>query len=383
MGKLKQLRQSQEGMVSIVVTMIIMAVLSLIVLGFAQLARREQREALDKQLSTQAFYAAESGINDAIKAIERETNPYTLNKTTCESDSTTDPGSSTAFTDSINSSGEVAYTCLLIDQTPKSLEYSSIETDKSTVIPLSPVTVPTDPAVAPTPTDLKTLNISWNRSDNGGSGYYESATPDPNDDFPPLGSSGWDDKAAGILRIDITPLNKNGFTRNDLTQGTFTAFLYPTDDGTNTTPASVAYVSGAGSQGSVHKALCGNPDPPYFSRKCKVSITGLPTADISQYYVRIISIYSSSAVTISGDSNVVGQKVGFKGAQYVVDSTGKAGDILKRVRVHKPAKTANYKYPTFAIDSADSICKQLQVYPGGGDDKCTNPSIVTPTPAIP
>jgi len=61
----ESLQRNQSGMVSIMVTMILMIVMSLIVVGFAQVSRRNQRVALDRQLSTQAFYAAESGVNDA------------------------------------------------------------------------------------------------------------------------------------------------------------------------------------------------------------------------------------------------------------------------------------------------------------------------------
>ena len=60
----------QKGMAAILITLIMMIVISLIVLGFAQITRHDQQQALDKQLSTEAFYAAESGINDAINAIQ-------------------------------------------------------------------------------------------------------------------------------------------------------------------------------------------------------------------------------------------------------------------------------------------------------------------------
>jgi hypothetical protein len=56
----------EGGFVSIIVCMIIMTILSLITIGFAQIMAREQRQALDRQLSSQAFYAAESGVNDAL-----------------------------------------------------------------------------------------------------------------------------------------------------------------------------------------------------------------------------------------------------------------------------------------------------------------------------
>jgi Tfp pilus assembly protein PilX len=70
-----KLRKDQEGMVSIIVTMIIMVLLGLIVLGFAQLSRREQRQSLDRQLAVQAQYAAESGINQAADYVR--SNPTT------------------------------------------------------------------------------------------------------------------------------------------------------------------------------------------------------------------------------------------------------------------------------------------------------------------
>ena len=56
---------NEEGFASIVIALILIIVLSLLTIGFAQLARREQQTALSKQLANQAQYAAESGINDA------------------------------------------------------------------------------------------------------------------------------------------------------------------------------------------------------------------------------------------------------------------------------------------------------------------------------
>src|ERR1700761_8288581 len=66
-GQVKRIRRDEQGMVSILVTMIMVIVISLIVIGFAEVSRRNQREALDNQLSTQAYYAAESGVNAAVQ----------------------------------------------------------------------------------------------------------------------------------------------------------------------------------------------------------------------------------------------------------------------------------------------------------------------------
>src|SRR5690606_8755556 len=56
-------RMSERGVASLMVTTVLILVIGLIVIGFSQVSQRNQRETLDRQLSTQAFYAAESAVN--------------------------------------------------------------------------------------------------------------------------------------------------------------------------------------------------------------------------------------------------------------------------------------------------------------------------------
>ena len=81
--------KDERGMVAIMIAMFLMIILSLITLGFLRLMQREQRQALDNSLSTQAYYAAESGINDAVKAARA--NPAYA-KGTCGPDATLTAG---------------------------------------------------------------------------------------------------------------------------------------------------------------------------------------------------------------------------------------------------------------------------------------------------
>lgn len=340
----RTLRNSEQGMVSIIVTMIIMAVLSLIVVGFAQLARREQREALDKQLSTQAFYAAESGINDALRKIKDNT-LTTVKKTTC------DPGDFVATKDLDISTG-VSYTCLLVDRTPSTLEYGAIELDKSTVIPLNPYDTSTSTEVTP-----GTIEISWNRSDGGGSGYYYNAADTVA--FPPVAS--WGDSEAGVLRIDLIPAD-GGLSRDTLADRMFTTFLYPGDKATD--PSTISYVGNAGGVGGTISRIKCDTNPP---RKCKAEVSfknpsGNLVLNDKHFFLRITSIYSKSTVTVTAHDSL-NHQLSFKDGQYVIDSTGKAGDVLKRVRVHKSAGDTDYRYPNYALNSVQDICKRLEVYP--------------------
>ena len=61
--------KDDKGLVSFMITIIMMLVITLIVIGFTQVSNRNRRESLDRQLSTQAFYAAESGVNEALKVL--------------------------------------------------------------------------------------------------------------------------------------------------------------------------------------------------------------------------------------------------------------------------------------------------------------------------
>src|SRR5665213_517516 len=67
MGRQKRTKgqKDESGVVAIIVVMILVTILALIRVGFSKLMNREVRQALDRQLSVEAYYAAESGTNDA------------------------------------------------------------------------------------------------------------------------------------------------------------------------------------------------------------------------------------------------------------------------------------------------------------------------------
>ena len=62
-------RFNQDGLASIFISMIIMVIVSLILIGFVQYSNSEQKQSLDRQLQDEAFYSAESGINQVVQAL--------------------------------------------------------------------------------------------------------------------------------------------------------------------------------------------------------------------------------------------------------------------------------------------------------------------------
>jgi Tfp pilus assembly protein PilX len=68
--KSKEIQTNQSGIVSLIIVAILAIVLGLVAIGFSQLTNRELKQAGDRELNAQAFYAAESGVNDALAYLQ-------------------------------------------------------------------------------------------------------------------------------------------------------------------------------------------------------------------------------------------------------------------------------------------------------------------------
>ncbi|MBA3758297.1 pilus assembly PilX N-terminal domain-containing protein [Candidatus Saccharibacteria bacterium] len=316
-----------------------MIVITLIVLAAARLSRREQQQSLDRQLSTQAFYAAESGVNDASKAIESD---LASGGTLLDADYTTDcqefiSPAVAALNPDLGAS--VKYSCLLVDPTPTTWEGNASETSR--IIPIQ------DKNGLP----VTSVEISWQDKD-GRSNFGCPLT------FPAATSWGCE---TPILRFDIVPTTVAN--RNALNASQMTGFLIPSSAGA--TVSNISYAASGGVAVPLKQTVtCNLGNSPKF---CRARITGLIG---TKHSLRIKSIYGSSAVTVSGH-NVSGDKIELVGAQVVIDSTGKANDILRRIQVRR-SLSGEINLPEFAIESSNNICKQLEVN-GSGTTTSVNP----------
>jgi hypothetical protein len=329
-----------------------MIVLSLIALGFAQVSRREQRSALDRQLSTEAYYAAESGINDARKAIfdtSNSLNPYLFqngsrSKSSCGAD--TLPNDPLDSGSQIN--GTVQYSCLLINQSPPDIQITQAAyPNPGNVEPINP-TLP-----------LHSLLISW-EADGNGQGIPLATYPK----FPSLGAGWGGANTVPLLRIDL--VDASNLNRTALDTSVFTAFLYPVSSATPGVGAVTVNAPGSSQSGQIVKANCNTANTPYF---CNVMLN-VP-AGITHDYLRVNSVYNGYMSNISSGGTVANET--FTGAQAIIDSTGKATDVLKRIQVRIPipstpptstnAAPGNNKVPPYSIESAGSICKTLDALP--------------------
>jgi hypothetical protein len=322
---LKHRTLNQRGIVSIIVTLIIMLVISLVVISFAKLSRQEARQTLDQQLNTQAFYAAESGVDDAATAFGADPTLLATDYNSNCGAFITAAGLKSGLDNPSAAAATIKYSCLLVDPTPGTLEFSNIG-DTFRAVPVQ----------SKSGTPLNSITIGW--QDTGGATDFAAC--------PSTGTftdaAGWSCKT-GVLRIDLVPTTS--VKRSDLNANVKAAFLVPGTGGGSTWDFTKP-------TGQVVAVACSSTNSPKY---CSATISNLTA---SSYFIRIKSLYRNSTATLAATD--AGGRVELSGAQVLVDSTGKANDVLRRIQVRIPL-TGVSDIPEGAIESGTTICKRLQV----------------------
>lgn len=333
--KIKYMKPTDEsGFVAIFTVLIIMSVLALISIGFSNITRRAQRRTLDNQQNTQAFYAAESGINDALAKLAITP---TYNKTTCKD-------SADGFNYTLDSELDVGYTCLLISTDNPSLEVTGVPVESSAPPKILDMNTSTGQPV-------KSFDVTWSSASG-------SATIPSTLGLTPL--SGWTG-LLGMVRMDITPVDfardATAFNRDSLALKGYSFFLYPT---TNVSASNTNTVfNGSADQNGLVFVKCASSTPPCVAHM----ELGNPVA--GKYKIRISSIYSSVNVTINNGVDTDNNATNWVGGQAVIDVTGRAGDIFRRIQARVRLSRSGVS-SSYALESATSICKRLEAAPGTG-----------------
>lgn len=337
-------RQSDErGLVSFTITIIMMLVISLIVIGFTQVTNSNRREQLDRQLSMQAFYAAESGVNDTVQAISTALagSGTVAAQTDC----------SGAYTPkSLSSDGSVAYTCVLVDPRVSEIVTTANQAT-SKVIPIKMV----DSGGTPFPPagDLY-FTFTWSPMTGGSSNPADCDT------------TGVFERSASytcgfpVLRVDLmSTRNIPSISAQGLAGNTSTFFLQPVSGGS--APVSLANFS---QKGYVVGSSCSGGSNP----TCTGTIILSGNAKTSDYYVRLSSLYGDTDRVVIDASNTTGlggSSAFFIGAQAKIDVTGRAQDVLRRVEVIVPLQIYDTTLiPQGGVQSSADVCKQFSVYDG-------------------
>ncbi|HET7320074.1 MAG TPA: pilus assembly PilX N-terminal domain-containing protein [Candidatus Saccharimonadales bacterium] len=357
---MKRQQLEEQGFASIIIVMTLVIILGLMAIGFGRLMRSEQRSALDRQLSTQAYYAAESGVKDAIYAIQKGFATSNSNSGQCLTSA--DLGSGFSATGNVlDATTGTQYTCIMVETEPTSLEYNPISTDTGNTTGTKYISLVGKTMDRSSDQIIGSLKVSW-QGKSGGASFGGPNCDSSGVTFPV--STGWT-CGPGVIRITLTPF-ANSFDRGSLVNGTYTVFLYPQNNSTAGTLGSAIYVAGQANmnqQGAIVSGNCNSANSSATTpRQCNVLIN---LANLSsRFFVSVKSFYVDSDVVITPYADATGNTpMRLSGAQATIDSTGKSQDVLRRIKVAVPEFAQNY-FPEGAIDAAGQICKLLQVAPG-------------------
>jgi Tfp pilus assembly protein PilX len=320
----RKLRNNQLGMVSILVTMIMMFVMTLIVLGFAENTRRNQRESLDSQLGMQAYYAAETGVNDIASGLAAGAGD--INHTDCSTFTYGGKPLPRAL------STDVANTCLMVDTTPTSMEVDSIAASAESVV--------WDVKNADGDT-FNTLKFSWQKDTSSGGACNSNVGTYPT---YPNWSCDW-----ALLRVDVLRADVGSTDAAVLASRTATLYLQP-----HQSSSQPVTLNGFGGPVTAYRGSC------VVGSSCSVTVTLGGGAQTNEYYVRMSALYADAKKVTLTCTDIAGT-CKFKDGQAVVDSTGRAQDQLKRIRVRIPLTESPTTNPINAVQSAGSTCKDILI----------------------
>lgn len=359
---------NEQGFASIVIALTLIILLALLTVGFAQLARREQQTALNKQLANQAYYAAESGVNDAVNDIhnnyicDKSIDPATCSATNthngkqCILPTDVDPAAAT-HNPVINSANGVSYTCVLASLTPDHVDFGDIPSGNDQYLNFD------------TTKPLDTLTITWQSADNQNT-FKTGAIP-TGSEFSDITS--WNSGATQyppVVMFSLVPAPDSGVSRSALINKTFNVFLYPADNHTGypVTGNSTQVAVNTALQGQVVPGNCGKD--PTAPTSCSVTLTGIGGplfgAGGTSFIMYFTSYYDLLNIQAKGTA-IDTSPVQFIG-QDVIDVTGKAHNVLKRIHVTMIANKHTGQVQAAPILEGSSVeggalCKRIAAQP--------------------
>jgi len=349
----------QQGFVSIFTVLFFMVLITVITIGFLRIVISEQGQSQSNSLTASALDAAKAGIEDgkrALLAYMNTTDPTLkaqlasiLNNPAagCK-DLYGNPSVANAL--GLDLSGKVegasnlneSYSCLIVS--PLSPDYQgSAGASTSTIVPLKAAG------------NFANIQVMWH--DNADDGAVNWPIGTPTGAFPT--QAAWNTaksgkKTAEYLRLElIKTANENTSgdpANNQITpSGVTSSVVY-------LTPAQAGNTANFGlPQPNISPVLCKTSGASQFACSVSLPVTGDGT---SQYYLRVTPLYGPTHFVVCLES--CSAPVDFNGAQPIIDSTGQAADVFRRIKA-RISLGSQVSLPEFSLESGHSVCKAFSV----------------------
>lgn len=372
-------RRKEAGAVSLFVVILAMLLLTVITVSFLRLMMNDQTQATNNDVSQSAYDSAQAGVEDAKRAL------LCYKKGTCASASIMRSqicnesvvralGGARAADNKypevlVQKSGSVndrlldqAYTCVTMQLDTNEYE-GSISANASRIVPLK----------VASGASFNAVEVHWFSREDVTSSTVNVPSGASQGDL----SAQWPQNRPSVLRTQLIQYGNN-FKLDDFdaTAGgrsnTNAVFLYPSRVGLSSFTLADRDVR-AGSPGA--EAPKDDPGSSPLGITCRTSVASssdyacvarfaIPdpyngSASDRTAYLRLSAFYNAThfkVVLYNG-----GTVVPFNEVQAMVDSTGRANDLFRRIQSRVDLEDTSLPYPQAAVDLTGNFCKDFSV----------------------
>jgi len=366
----------ESGFVSLFTVIFFMLLVTIITVSFLRIMITEQRQSVDNDLSSNARAAAESGVEDAKRAILAYYNSGTpsdlkaeltaafgTDSNNCDSlTGKTQVRAQLNITGNAISSSDIQqnYTCLNVKlNSPDYVDSSSANT--SVVFPIKGTG------------DYNQIKISWHllseNVNSEGDGRPLALPPTvPLPLLPPqTGANSWSSLGyPAYLRVQLFGYPSAGsFNRSDLDTRNRTVVLAPVAGLTSVIDLGTADSNHQfdGSKSSPSSLVrCGSNFTNYGAYLCTTTLQ-LPAglaSNANNFFLRVTPIYGQTHFRAQLFNSTTNSAVEMNEVQPVIDSTGKAQDVFRRIQA-RVRLNPMVNFPEYAAETTDTICKNMRV----------------------
>jgi hypothetical protein len=304
--------KNERGVVALLTTVFIGILLSVVTVALVTQMVSELRQAGDFEQSQKAYYAARSGVEDAMTTVKNAISTSNfVDQSTCSSSLNLGP------------SGLVGWSCQLIQYSATALTGNIPKPDKS---------VQLDTAG---PNAFDSVVLEWDTN-----GTF-NAPADTSSGFPR--ETLW--AYAAPVELTIVEYPRVAFNAGSGIK-TYNALFYPTRTGSGAT--TLSSLSGGNPVAGICVAAAYN---------CKATLSGLSSANYYLFRIRTRYVGTDYRLSFYSGSTAVAVPSG----NATIDVTGRAGDAYRRLVYQVPYQKGITDGLDFVIYSDSAICKTQAV----------------------
>lgn len=371
---------SQRGGVSIFVVIFAILLFSVITLSFASVMQKELQRSVDGELSQSALDSALAGVEDAKRAIAKcDKAPASagcdkIYNNDCKAIPRVGIAGSVSEKEtkiqrevsSVDTGADVnlAYTCVTMTDKVPNYEGKTDAEGGSISVPLRGES------------EVRKIRVEWHADKDFNAGFTSSGDCKKDEAKALCRKDQWA-KMPALIRAQLVVVPGSSFSLSDLDDNSAKMmFLRPIEGsatGTNIVSHQIGSFSNLATPGGI-AANAVSPNTP-LSALCRLSSSAnykcavdleLPSskyipANSKLSMLRLTTMYNKSSlrVTMLDASN---NPINFLGVQTIVDSTGRANDVFRRVEARlEPRSFKDMAIPDYAMDLGGSLCKDFSV----------------------